>query len=105
MGKYSKLKLCTNLSKTTLEKLGFKKGVYRKHIYKNIIQFELGINLDEREWYFQVLDNNTGGMYIPYYNRIFGKNEVVESLDKEVDKIFSKMKRNKVFYTKKKGEN
>lgn len=103
MGKFEKLKVNKNITYKDLEAIGFKRGVYKKHIYKDLIDFVLGVNLQNGEWYYQVLDNNTGTMYIPYYNRIYGKNIVVEKLDKEVEKIFSKMRRNKIFYIKKKG--
>lgn len=103
MYKLENLKLNKHLTNKDLESIGFKKGKYRKHIFKDLIDFEIGVNLEDHEWYYQVLDNCNNTLYTPYYNRLFGENKVVEQLDKEIQRVVSRLKRNKLFITKKSG--
>ena len=107
MTKYEKQKLNRKLTCEDLQKFGFKNGLLRQHIYKELIDIVLKIDLDNETWYYQIVDNNTDSLYVNYYNREYGYSELVSKLDVEVDKFFEKIRRNKILYyrRKKNGKN
>ena len=48
-------------------------------------------------------DNNI--IYIPYYNRDFGTNKVVKSIDRKMNKIFKELEKVKIFVPVKENNN
>ena len=102
MKNYEKQKLNRKLTCEDLQKFGFRNGLLRQHIYKNLIDIVLKIDLDNETWYYQIVDNDTNGLYVNYYNREYGNNELVDQLDKEVEKFFNKIRRNKILYIRRK---
>ena len=102
MKNYEKQKLNRKLTCEDLQKFGFRNGLLRQHIYKNLIDIVLKIDLDNETWYYQIVDNDTNSLYVNYYNREYGNNELVDQLDKEVEKFFNKIRRNKILYIRRK---
>ena len=102
MKNYEKQKVNRKLTCEDLQKFGFKNGLLRQHIYKNLIDIVLKIDLDNETWYYQIIDNDTNSLYVNYYNREYGNNELVDQLDKEVEKFFNKIRRNKILYIRRK---
>ena len=102
MKNYEKQKINRKLTCEDLQKFGFRNGLLRQHIYKNLIDIVLKIDLDNETWYYQIVDNDTNSLYVNYYNREYGNNELVDQLDKEVEKFFNKIRRNKILYIRRK---
>lgn len=86
-----KYKLNKNIASETLYKNDFRNGVFKRYIYKNIIQLIIGVDVNENDWYYQVYDVDHDTLFSQYYDREYGKNDVVKELDKKVDKIFKEM--------------
>ena len=78
-----------NITDSQLKEAGFVKGIYRTNLHKDLIF--LKITIEDNEWWtYQVLNNDKHNtLYIPYYNRLTGKNELVDKFDKKLYKIFT----------------
>ena len=90
-------KLNKNISENTLKKVGFKFGTVKRNIYKDIISFVMHIDNETGNWDYEVISSNTDSPYASYYNRTFGKNNVVQDLDNEITKIMDELVHNKIF--------
>lgn len=85
----------------TLKKCYFILG--SSNYYKNIpiyyygsiplITLKMTINLEEKTFSYTVFNNNTNGIYVPYYNEPLHKNEVLQKVEFEIYTIFDKLKR------------
>lgn len=95
-----KYKLNENISDDILKQAGFRNYTYRTKLYKDLIVLIITVDLsdDEKWWTYQVCntDKNTT-LYIPYYNRAIGTNELVEKLDKKIENIFKDLVKESVF--------
>lgn len=89
-------KVNKNIDENILNKNGFRYGTYKKFIYKDIIQFIAHIDLENMDWDFQVYDVNHNSYYMAYYNRQYGKNEVVGIIDKKISEIMNELENNKI---------
>lgn len=89
-------KVNKNIDENLLIKNGFKYGTLKKFIYKDIIQFVVHIDLETYDWDCQVYDTNHNSYYMAYYNRQYGKNEVVGIIDKKISEIMAELERNKL---------
>lgn len=69
----------------------FKGRTFRKWLYTNTIMFEFIINVDGTKWDYQILDDCNKSLYCSYYNREYGKNELVERLDNSVVDILNEL--------------
>ena len=64
------------INETILKSNGFNRySTYKCYIYKDLIQFVIHINIEEKDWDYQVIDVCNESLYTPYYDREFGKNE------------------------------
>lgn len=102
---FKKYELKKELNNDILKENGFHYGKYKKDIYHGLIYLIITVDLNDNEdgvpwWTYQVCNADMNTLYIPYYNRTFGKNDVAKKLDKAVNKIFSDM--NNVFEKKNK---
>lgn len=86
------------VTESQLKNAGFRSNVFRCFVYKNMIQFEMEIDMDEKTWSYSINDAN--GVYAPYYNREYGKNMVADELDKKVKKIIREMQRANILIDK-----
>lgn len=87
----SKYKLQKGLTNTILKEYGFRNGKYRVNLYKNLIYLIVCIDLTDNWWTYQVCNEDCNTLYIPYYNRLYGNNELVKKLDKKIAKAFNEM--------------
>ena len=86
-----------NVTESQLKEAGFVKGIYRTNIHKDLIF--LKITIEDNEWWtYQILNNDKHNtLYIPYYNRLTGKNELVDKFDKKLYKIFTHLTAQGIF--------
>lgn len=87
-----------NLTEQLLTGNGFKNGVFKCYVYKNILQLVVNINSDNKKWGYSIIDTDTNTYYSPYYNREYGNNMIVTEVDEKVDKILREMLKVGVFW-------
>lgn len=80
-----------------LYKCGFRNGTYKKSIYKDMIQFIIKIDEENNTWEYQVLDLTSNSLYTGFYNREYGRNQLVKELDNQINKIFRELIRKNIF--------
>ena len=89
----------------TLINYGFKKisdteFVYRVPLYKYmnrvLIQGIFTADVDENTISIEVIDNNTGTLYFPYYNADYGKNDVKKIVDRKMSTEINKMSKSNI---------
>lgn len=86
-----------NVTDSQLKEAGFFKGVYRTNLYKDLIFLKITIE-DSEWWTYQVLNNDKHNtLYIPFYNRLTGKNELVDKFDQKIYKIFTDLTAQGIF--------
>ena len=100
-----KYKLHKDVNESLLKDNGFRRYVFKCYVYKDIIQLIIHIDLEEKHWDYQVYDDDNNIIYIPYYNRDFGTNKVVKSIDKKMNKIFKELEKVKIFVPVKENNN
>lgn len=83
-----------------ISKFGFHDGVRCIWLYKNMIQLVIIIDSERFKWECQVRDVCNNSLYAGYYNYEYGRNELVEKIDKQVQKIISEMVKNKILIEK-----
>lgn len=91
-----------NLSPQQMKELGFKYDfqlqdyIYEFPVYKykNIpsIICKLGIDEDTHKIWLNVYDAN-GGLYTSYYDREYGKSNIVSIIDKNIEKEIKKLQK------------
>lgn len=87
------------VNKTAVDKLnefGFRSGIFRQLVYKNIIQLEVFLSAENLTWYYQVVDVNHKSLYGAYYDNEYGRNEIAKKVTESVDKIINEMVKNKI---------
>lgn len=86
------------INETILKSNGFNRYItYKCYIYKDLIQFVIHINIEEKDWDYQVIDVCNESLYTPYYDREFGKNSIICELDKKIENIINEMIKSKIF--------
>ena len=86
------------INETILKSNGFNRySTYKCYIYKDLIQFVIHINIEEKGWDYQVIDVCNESLYTPYYDREFGKNSIICELDKKIENIINEMIKSKIF--------
>ena len=86
------------IDETILKSNGFNRySTYKCYIYKDLIQFVIHINIEEKGWDYQVIDVCNESLYTPYYDREFGKNSIICELDKKIENIINEMIKSKIF--------
>ena len=86
------------INETILKSNGFNRySTYKCYIYKDLIQFVIHINIEEKDWDYQVIDVCNESLYTPYYDREFGKNSIMCELDKKIENIINEMIKSKIF--------
>lgn len=87
----NKYKLKEGLTNTILKENGFRNGKYRVNLYKNLIYLIISVDLTDNWWTYQVCNEDCSTLYMPYYNRLYGHNDLVKKLDRKIRKIFNEM--------------
>ena len=86
------------IDETILKSNGFNRySTYKCYIYKDLIQFVIHINIEEKDCDYQVIDVCNESLYTPYYDREFGKNSIICELDKKIENIINEMIKSKIF--------
>ena len=86
------------IDETILKSNGFNRySTYKCYIYKDLIQFVIHVNIEEKDLYYQVIDVCNESLYTPYYDREFGKNSIICELDKKIENIINEMIKSKIF--------
>lgn len=89
-------KVNKNVNTELLNKNGFRYGTFKCYIYKDIIQLIIHIDVENKAWEYQVYDVDHDSLYISYYNREYGKSDVVKAIDKKIKKVMKKMEKQNI---------
>lgn len=79
-----------------ISKYGFRNEIRHIWLYKDLIQLIIMIDSEKLKWEYQVLDICNKSLYAAYYNREYGRNKLVEKIDKQVQNIMNEMVKNKI---------
>ena len=100
MGRLTKNQYKLDISKAQMKKLGFRYDrsidaytyTFTVHIYKGIslIYCKLGIDDETKDVWFNVYDANDI-LYAAYYNDEYGKNSIVDNIEKVISKELNKL--------------
>lgn len=93
------MKVNKTVTHTRLISFGFKKygKIYRLSVpvclYKGrpTLSLDFLINIEEKSFQYEVIDNNTGSLYSSFYNQRYGKNYVVDTTKKKLNEYINKM--------------
>lgn len=93
------MKVNKTVTHTRLISFGFRKygKIYRLSVpvclYKGRLTLSLDflINIEEKSFQYEVIDNNTGSLYSSFYNQRYGKNYVVDTTKKKLNEYINKM--------------
>lgn len=78
---------------------------FRKNLYKDLIYISIVIDLKEKDISYEVIDNNTNGLYIYFYNNTNKENNLVaRQVTDKFNKIIDELSSNKIIKTKR-GKN
>ena len=101
-----KYKLNKNVTEKILSKNGFdKSGTYKCFVYKNIIQLIVRVDIEEKWWDYLVYNIDTKSIYNQFYDRKYGKNEMVKEIDHKVKKIINELVKSNILYKQEKKDN
>ena len=79
-----------------ISKHGFHDGMRRSWLYKDIIQLIIMIDSEKSKWEYQVLDICNKSLYAAYYNREYGRNKLLDKIDKQVQNIINELVKNNI---------
>ena len=90
-----------SVNSTQMKELGFrydyiiKDYIYQFPVYKSkknepLVFCKLGVDEETKKVYFNVC-NADGTLYNPFYDRYYGKSNVVKVIDKNIEKEFKKL--------------
>ena len=90
-----------SVNSTQMKELGFrydyiiKEYIYQFPVYKSkknepLVFCKLGVDEETKKVYFNVC-NADGTLYNPFYDRYYGKSNVVKVIDKNIEKEFKKL--------------
>ena len=101
-----KYKLNKNVTEKILSKNGFdKNGTYKCFVYKNIIQLIVRVDIEEKWWDYLVYNVDTKSIYNQFYDRKYGKNEMVKEIDHKVKKIINELVKSNILFKQENKEN
>lgn len=61
-----------------------------------LVTLRMTANLEEKSFSYTVFNNNTNGIYAPYYNTPTHNNDVLEHVEDKINTIFTELKNNGV---------
>ena len=93
------IKVNKTVTHTRLMSFGFRKygTTYRLSVpiclYKgrSTLSLDFSINMEEKSFQYEIIDNNTGSLYSSFYNQRYGKNYVVDTTKKKLNEYIKKM--------------
>ena len=93
------IKINKTVTHTRLISFGFRKygKTYRLSvpicIYKGnpTLSLDFIINIEEKSFQYEIIDNNTGALYSSSYNQKYGRNYVVNATQKKLNEYINKM--------------
>ena len=86
-----KYKIDPNVTESMLRDEGFRHGIFRCYVYKHLIRMSVFVDVREKWWSYQICNADTDTLYIPYYDRRYGKSEIVIQIDDTVKQILDEM--------------
>ena len=92
--------LIDSVSEYDLKKIGFKNGIYKCFIYKDILQFIIDVEINKEDgnsWAYQIYNADTQSIYAAYYNREYGSYEHIKEIDKSINKVMNKLVKAQIF--------
>ena len=93
-----KYRLSSNLTKKQLIDSGFDRfGIYKKWLYGKSVQLEITVDYEEMNYTYMVNDVCNGQLYIPYYNNIYGRNDVLGKVISKVNGTFKELSKKGIF--------
>lgn len=84
-------KISPTVTDEMLRNEGFRHGVFRCYVYKHLIRMIVFVDTQEKWWSYQICNTDTDTLYIPYYDRRYGKSEIVIRIDSTVKQILDEM--------------
>lgn len=99
-----KLQLNKTVTRDNLKQCGFKGTAYRCFVFKDEIELRLYVDLNDFSWYYQIINTSDGKLYPGYYERDFGRSDVVKKIDKKLENILKEMIKQNIFVKKKKNK-
>lgn len=93
------IKINKTVTHTRLISFGFRKygKTYRLSVpicmYKgrSTLSLDFIINIEEKSFQYEIIDNNTGTLYSSFYNQRYGRNYVVNTTQKKLNEYINKM--------------
>lgn len=79
------------LTENKLTKLGFRCGSFKRFVYKQSIEIEIKIDLASFSWRYEIACKNSSSSYSAYYNREYGRNEVVDKIDIAIESLLNEL--------------
>lgn len=95
-----KFELIDSVSEYDLKKIGFKNGIYKCFIYKDILQFIIDVEINKEDgnsWEYHIYNADTQSIYAGYYNRDYGIDAHLKEIDQTVNKVMNKLVKAKIF--------
>lgn len=93
------IKVNKTVTHTRLISFGFRKygKTYRLSVpicmYKGnpTLSLDFIINIEEKSFQYEIIDNNTGNLYSSFYNQRYGRNYVVNTTQVKLNEYINKM--------------
>ena len=90
-----------SVNSTQMKELGFKYDfelqdyIYKFPVYKSkknepLVFCKLGIDEETKKVYFNIC-NTDGTLYAPFYDRYYGKSDVIKVIDRNITKEFERL--------------
>lgn len=98
-----KLQLNKTVTKDKLKQNGFRGNTYRCFVFKDEIELRLYVDLSDFSWYYQIVTSDSK-LYPGYYERDFGRSDVVKKIDRKLENILKEMIKQNIFVKKKKNK-
>lgn len=99
---FEKYKVNPKATKEDLKSFGFGRGTYKIDLYKNMIQLVVHVDIENKWWSYQVHNTDTDFVYVPFYQRNYGANELVDEFDKRIEQILKEMTKKNILIKNKK---
>lgn len=95
-------KLNHSVTEKQLHNFGFRNNTYKTNIYKDIIQLVVKVDMDCNWWNYMVICADTNELYPAYYDRKYGKNNIVSEIEPKISNVIKQMEAKHILYRKRK---
>lgn len=91
-----KYKLNVDTTEDNLRNEGFRHGIFRCYVFKHIVQLVVYVDIGEKWWSYQVQNTDSNTLFVPYYDRLYGVNDIVKEIDRKVESILLEMSKKNI---------